>query len=112
MSDPIKLAAALAVSVLLLGAMPAAAADDEPKSKTERAEELAREGAERLMSTLETLLRAIPQYGMPRIEENGDIVIPRLDKPEEERVQPDAPEPHGPGPDAPEPEDEIVIEET
>jgi hypothetical protein len=47
-------------------------------------EDLAREGAERLLRALEGLLHAIPQYGMPRVEENGDIVIPRLNPPDQD----------------------------
>lgn len=106
-----SLPAALAIAVLLLGPAAPAFAQEEPKSSTERAEELAREGAQRLMSALETLLQVIPQYGMPRIEENGDIVIPRLDKPEAE----DEPERDQEDPEStPESgdEDEVVIEET
>jgi hypothetical protein len=55
----------------------------------ESPEELAREGAERLMQALEGLLKVIPQYGMPRIEDNGDIVIPRLNPPSQREEEDD-----------------------
>lgn len=68
----------LALGVGLAGGPALAQQDDQQQSDPEA---LAREGAQKLMQALEGLLQVIPQYGMPRIEENGDIVIPRLDKP-------------------------------
>ena len=40
-------------------------------------EELTREGIERLMLALEAFIDMIPQYEMPEINENGDIIIRR-----------------------------------
>jgi hypothetical protein len=59
--------------VLLLCLLAAPAAADERA----RAEELAREGAGKLLRALELFLESIPRYGAPRVEPNGDIVIPR-----------------------------------
>ena len=55
-------------------------ADDEtvPEKRPESQPILAEEAAEKLMLALELMLMAIPQYAMPEIMENGDIVIRRL----------------------------------
>ncbi len=42
-----------------------------------RAEEMARRAMEQLMRALELMIDSIPQYEMPEIEENGDIIIRR-----------------------------------
>ncbi len=90
-----RVAAAL-TAVLVLAGSPALARAQEEAPKEQSPEELAREGAERLMRALEGLLQVIPQYGMPRIEENGDIVIPRLNPPGEQRTPREKPENGGP----------------
>ncbi len=41
------------------------------------AEGMAREAIEQLMRALEMMIDSIPQYEMPEIEENGDIIIRR-----------------------------------
>jgi hypothetical protein len=64
----IGLAAALAL------ATPAVA--DEPPAD-EGPGELARDGIQRLMQALEAFIDMIPQYEMPEINENGDIIIRR-----------------------------------
>ena len=43
---------------------------------------LAREGVERLMRALNAFIEMIPQYEMPEIDENGDIIIRRKREPE------------------------------
>lgn len=48
-------------------------------------QDLAREGAQRLLDALEGLLQVIPQYGVPKVLDNGDILIPRLNPPQEEK---------------------------
>ena len=65
------------ILVLLLLAAPAAA------DERARAEDLAREGATKLMRALELFLESLPRYEAPRVAPNGDIVIPRV--PPEER---------------------------
>ena len=55
-------------------------------------EELVREGVERLMRALELFIEMIPQYEMPVINEDGDIII-RRKRPEPDREPPaDKPE--------------------
>lgn len=55
-----------------------ALAADPPSAEGPSAEDLAREGVDKLMQALELLLQSVPQYGLPELRENGDIVIPRL----------------------------------
>ena len=63
-----------------------AALADTPAEDRERAEQMAREAMQRLMQALDMLIESIPQYEMPVINENGDIIIRRK---------------RPPGPDAP-----------
>ena len=64
----------LAPPLVAPGAMSVAA---EETYESEDPSELAREGIERLMQALEALIQSIPQYEMPEINENGDIIIRR-----------------------------------
>lgn len=66
---------------LLLLAQPSLAQEVEEEPERRAPEEMAREGVELLLRALRGFLQAVPHYGLPRIEENGDIVIPRLDQP-------------------------------
>ncbi len=74
---PAYMAAALAL--MLLGAEPAAGDD---LSEQEQAEELAREAMEQFMRALKMFMQSIPQYELPEINENGDIIIRRKRRPE------------------------------
>ena len=70
-------------------------AQDQDLSERERAEEMAREGMERIMRALEMLMDSIPQYDLPEVNENGDIIIrrkraPELDESEVPEGEPDA----------------------
>jgi hypothetical protein len=94
-------------SACLLGLAPgapaASAASEKPvmqassgsESQQKAPEELAREGIEKLMRALELLIQDIPQYEMPVINENGDIIIrrknPRQPEPAPEEDQQDTP---------------------
>ena len=49
-----------------------------PDEAMRHAEELAREGMDKLLRALETLRDAVPQYGAPYVDRDGNIVIPRL----------------------------------
>ena len=60
---------------LAIGGPPAAVAADEPPA--DRPEELAREGMERMLKALELMIEMIPQYEMPEVTEEGDIIIRR-----------------------------------
>lgn len=42
-------------------------------------ERLAREGAEKFVEALETLIQRMPRYEMPEITDEGDIIIRRRD---------------------------------
>jgi hypothetical protein len=77
------LAAALAMVWLM--ASPTVRAD-QPPSLEEELEQQLREGASKLMEAIEIIIRSIPIYGPPRIDEDGNIVIPRR------RPQPSTPE--------------------
>lgn len=88
----IAFAALLAVGLLapLGGAL---GGSNEGDGRQKGAEDLAREGVDRLMKALELMLQAMPQYEMPVINENGDIIIRRkrptpVPKPER-RPEPD-----------------------
>ncbi len=68
---------------------PRAAQHDRPG----QAEDMAREAIEQLMRALELMIDSIPQYELPEIEENGDIIIRRKRRtPRPEPDQPGVPE--------------------
>lgn len=76
--------------------LPIAAAAEDGKT----AEELARDAAEKLMRALELMFQEIPQYSLPEINENGDIIIRRINpKPPEEKT-PEPEKKSEPEPDA------------
>lgn len=99
--------AAILMVAGLAGAIPdPVRADNGAESRSLASEEsaespkgLALEGAQKLMRALESFLSMIPQYGMPQIQENGDILIPRLNPPED-------------GPDDPSTEPDDGMDET
>ncbi len=70
------------------GAPGAALAD--ASSERERAEEMAKEAIGQLMRALELMIDSIPQYELPEINEDGDIIIRR--KRRKERKTPGEPE--------------------
>jgi hypothetical protein len=57
-----------------------------------RAEDMAREAIEQLMRALELMIDSIPQYELPEIQENGDIIIRRKHR----APRPEPGEPSGP----------------
>ena len=69
------------IPMLLLLALALPAAADERA----RPEELAREGAEKLMRALELFIESLPRFEAPRVAPNGDIVIPRVPQEKPER---------------------------
>ena len=73
-----SLIAPLAVVLLLAGSATFAVAPAlATESDRKRAEEMAKEGIQSLLQAMELLLQTIPQYEMPVIDENGDIIIRR-----------------------------------
>ena len=81
-----------AAAAIMILAMPALAADPSPpeesQSQQEKAAELALEATQKLMLALELLIKSLPQYGLPRIDEDGNIIIPRL--PESAPAEPES----------------------
>ncbi len=73
----------LAVSAFLLVAYPVAASAQQ-ESQEDEPGELAREGIERMMRALELFIDMIPQYEMPELDDNGDIIIRRKRESESE----------------------------
>ena len=63
--------AALALVVMAATAMPAAAEKNDDPMR------LAEEGLNKMVRALESMIRSIPQYEKPEINENGDIIIRR-----------------------------------
>jgi len=77
----------VAVVLFCLGsAWPVPALADEP-SREESPSDLAREGVENLMRALNALIEMIPQYELPELNENGDIIIRRKRDPEKKPVE-------------------------
>ena len=70
-----KLCLALMLSVALPLGPVAWAQSSTPQ---ERAEDLARESLETLLRALDAMLDAVPQYALPEITEDGDIIIRRI----------------------------------
>jgi hypothetical protein len=77
--------ALLASALILAGAAPAKA-DERPEGLTvppqvldelKRAEEAMRRGLEHAVQGFDLLIRSFPQYELPEINENGDIIIRR-----------------------------------
>ncbi len=77
----------LALSLAVGAAGPVLAA---APSERERAEEMAKEAIKQLMRALELMIESIPQYELPEINEDGDIIIRR--KRRKERETPGEPE--------------------
>jgi hypothetical protein len=69
------------LSALLAGGGAPASLHAAEHDQRGRAEEMAREAIEQLMRALELMIESIPQYEMPEIEENGDIIIRRKRRP-------------------------------
>lgn len=61
----------------------------EAQPPSESAEELAHEGIKNLMRALRLMIDHIPQYELPVVQENGDIIIkrkiPNEEKPKKNR---------------------------
>ena len=64
-------------------------ADAETKSKPETPSEMIGEATRTILKAFEIMMRSIPQYEVPEILENGDIIIRRKHpKPEESAPKP------------------------
>ena len=90
------------LSAFLTGAVVSTAPRAAQPDDRSGAEDMARQAIQQLMRALELMIQSIPQYEMPEIEENGDIIIRR------KRRTPD-PEPREPeNPDVPEVEETTI----
>ncbi len=66
-----------------------------PASASEPGEEespqvMAREGVQRMLQALEKMIETIPLYDLPEMNEDGDIIIRRLPKPERDQRDPES----------------------
>lgn len=86
---PAALMAAILLTTGLVLAPCASALADEPK-RNDTPGELARESIEQMMRALQLLVDSIPQYELPEMLENGDIIIRRKDP--QGQSEPDQPE--------------------
>jgi hypothetical protein len=84
-----RIPAMLLGAALILAPAAASAEDVQPgKSPQASPEELAREGLEQMMQALRLLVESIPQYELPEVLENGDIIIRRKNpKPESQEPE-------------------------
>ena len=80
----IMLPAAYMIAALMLLVPAAAHAASEPAEPPpgftqdmQRAAELMRQGLDKALGSVETLLRAVPRYELPQVNEHGDIIIRR-----------------------------------
>ena len=55
----------------------------------QRAAELMRQGLNKALGSVETLMRAVPRYEMPQMDANGDIII-RRKPPDDPVIAPDS----------------------
>jgi hypothetical protein len=68
----------MTLAAMIAAGLPlSAGAQSNLDKQRDRAEEAIREGAEKIVRGLEQLLRSIPQYEAPEVQENGDIIIRR-----------------------------------
>ncbi len=84
----------LVLLAIALAAPPSRAVWAQDREDRGRAEEMAREGMERIMRALELFMESIPQYELPEVNDRGDIIIKRKrdfedPKPKEPEKEPD-----------------------
>jgi hypothetical protein len=94
-SRKISAFAPLVLLAIALVASPTQAISAQDQEDRGRAEDMAREGMERIMRALELFMDSIPQYELPEVNEHGDIIIKRKRdfedrKPKELEKEPDA----------------------
>jgi hypothetical protein len=71
-------------------APPPARAQAAPQAEQQEPGALAREAIDKLMRALSLAIENLPQYAMPELNENGDIIIRRIN-PRAEKPRPTAP---------------------
>ena len=78
MKASIKAALLALVLAVAVPAAPILSVSSAWAAEDNSAEELARLALEQMLKAFEQLLRSIPQYAMPEILDNGDIIIRRI----------------------------------
>jgi len=86
------LAASLLAALLATASMNGGVAWAQDSGGEDTPSELAREGVERMLRALNLFIEMIPQYELPEVLENGDIIIRRKRDPKN-GDEVDAPEP-------------------
>jgi hypothetical protein len=91
-----KRAALIMAAVLVLAPVgylradePSLFSDPRVNHELQRAQELARRAATHLMESLHRLEQSVPRFGLPYIDEAGNIVIPRRPAPQKPAPDPD-----------------------
>jgi hypothetical protein len=79
---------ALAPSLSTAAGQPPEFPDPQMRQQLQQAEELARQGTADLLRSIELLESAIPTYGLPYVDGDGNIVIPRRHDPAPAAVKP------------------------
>lgn len=85
--------AALAITFPLAAFAPEASAQDKRDSDNPTAGEQLDSAISGLMTTLRGLLSVVPQYEMPEMLDNGDIIIRKVPKEAKPKKKPDSSEP-------------------
>lgn len=80
MTGFLRISAAGVLSAVLVFA--SAEVNAQRDQSEDQAERLALEGMEKLFRALELFIDSIPQYEVPEVTENGDIIIRRKRRPE------------------------------
>lgn len=74
---------------ILIAAGPTQAQQPAPKDQSQsEAETALKEGIQTILRTLEAMFKSIPQYEMPEVMDNGDIII-RRKKPKDTKTPDD-----------------------
>ena len=92
-SQPMRkraIGAVLAAACILI-ALPAYAQSQPPSPQEERPGALARDAIDKMMRALQLAIENLPQYSMPELNENGDIIIRRIN-PRAEKPRPRVPD--------------------
>ena len=85
----IPFALAVSLGLMLAGPPPILAG---PPAEEETPEKLMREGMERMLRAIELMIEMVPQYEMPEVTEDGDIIIRRKRRPSEAPAVPESEE--------------------
>ena len=86
--ENLRLRVTVVLFAAFMAAMPAQAQKPVPNDHIqEQAEKTLTEGVQTILRAMETMFKSVPQYKMPEVLENGDIIIRR--KMPKETTKPD-----------------------